>query len=109
MEMSHSLDAIWLQTNPWCAWVDRGGLVHECLPAMCVLLQAFDTVGWLDLTAAKVRFGLWLGGVMPAFTPWEQVFDRRPAGAPFGAPLPPGTGAAQRVQDRGWGTEGAVH
>jgi len=55
-------------------------------------VQAFDTVGWLDLTAAKVRFGLWLGGVLPSFTPWEDVFDRRPTGAPFGTPLPPTTG-----------------
>lgn len=69
-------------------------LLCPCLPAVCGInpLQAFDTVGWLDLTAAKVRFGLWLGGVLPTFTPWEQVFERRPPGAPFGAPLPPSSG-----------------
>ena len=33
------------------------------------ILQAFNTVGWLDLTAAKVKFRLWLGGIMPSCKP----------------------------------------
>jgi hypothetical protein len=70
-----------------------------CLSWRLCCPQAFDTVGWLDLTAAKVRFGLWLGGVMPTFTPWEQVFDRRPAGAPFGAALPAPKGKQAKEGD----------
>ncbi|KIY99721.1 DNA mismatch repair protein MutS2 [Monoraphidium neglectum] len=35
---------------------------------------------WLDVLAAKARCGTWLGGVMPQFTPWEDVFRPR-AGA----------------------------
>lgn len=48
--------------------------------------QALHTVGWLDLTAAKVRFGLWLGGIMPQLTDWDAVMAARPpAGTPFGS------------------------
>lgn len=43
-------------------------------------LQCFDAVMWLDVLAAKARCGMWLGGVLPEFTPWEDVFRPR-AGA----------------------------
>ncbi len=42
---------------------------------------------WLDVTAAKARFGMWLGGIMPTFVPWEDIFHRR-------------SGAARRRQAR---------
>jgi hypothetical protein len=40
-----------------------------------------EVVTWLDVLAAKARFGTWLGGVLPDFTPWDQVFQSRSASA----------------------------
>ncbi|KAF6255024.1 hypothetical protein COO60DRAFT_258769 [Scenedesmus sp. NREL 46B-D3] len=42
---------------------------------------AFSVVGWLDVLSAKVRFGLWMGAVMPQFTPWDEVFHTRSGAA----------------------------
>ena len=49
---------------------------------------------------SEARFGLWLGGVMPTFTPWDQVFNKRPPGAPFGAPLPLSSGRRAEVMHK---------
>jgi hypothetical protein len=40
-----------------------------------------EVVTWLDVVAAKARFGTWLGGVLPEFTPWDQVFQSRSTSA----------------------------
>ncbi|WIA23370.1 hypothetical protein OEZ85_000133 [Tetradesmus obliquus] len=42
---------------------------------------AFSIVGWLDVLSAKVRFGMWMGAVMPQFTPWDEVFHTRSGAA----------------------------
>jgi hypothetical protein len=43
--------------------------------------QCFDAVMWLDVLAAKARCGMWLGGVLPEFTPWPAVFHARSGAA----------------------------
>ncbi|WIA43850.1 hypothetical protein OEZ86_010265 [Tetradesmus obliquus] len=42
---------------------------------------AFSIVGWLDVLSAKVCFGMWMGAVMPQFTPWDEVFHTRSGAA----------------------------
>lgn len=42
------------------------------------LVQA---VTWLDVLAAKARYGAFIQGVMPEFTPWEAIFHTRSAAA----------------------------
>jgi transcription initiation factor TFIID subunit TAF12 len=32
---------------------------------------------WLDLTAAKARYGRWLGGTLPAFVPFQRTTRAR--------------------------------
>jgi hypothetical protein len=44
-------------------------------------VQVFEVVAWLDGLAAKSRFSTWIGGVLPEFTPWDQVFQARSAAA----------------------------
>jgi hypothetical protein len=51
------------------------------IPAGFFCLQAFDVVAWLDVLSAKVRFGGVIGGVLPAPTPWPDVFRHRSGAA----------------------------
>lgn len=44
-------------------------------------MQAFDTLCWLDVACAKARCGVWLGGIMPEFVPWQDVFHNRSGAA----------------------------
>ncbi|CAK0787588.1 hypothetical protein CVIRNUC_010810 [Coccomyxa viridis] len=39
--------------------------------------QALDTVLWLDITAAKARYGRWIDGCLPAFVPFPTTTRAR--------------------------------
>ena len=70
---------------PTLAWANHGKFsnqpnlsIHPVLPYCS---QVFEVVSWLDVLAAKSRFSTWIGGVLPEFTPWDQVFHARSAAA----------------------------
>lgn len=61
--------------------------LHGTLKICCRPLLGFDsgnaTLGmqvlWLDLTAAKARYGRWIGGELPQFTEFARTTRARTA------------------------------
>lgn len=80
-------------------------LTSQLMTVVADVDRLFQLVVWLDVTAAKARYGTWLGGVLPTFVPWDRFFRARADGVdaerrrlPNTGPVDAGGSAAELQQ-----------
>jgi hypothetical protein len=58
-----------------------GAVARARLKGLLARAARPQTVAWLDVLSARVRYGQWIGGVLPEIVPWDNVFHARGAAA----------------------------